>query len=248
MCVTDGWPTVAKMNSYILESDSLTGPWRLVVYMKEFGEQAYFLNFPSKFIARDGQTMWLCYSANFSPGWNGVALKFNPPGGRYGICLHEVRLLKPGEKTPDPPPNYLASDGNLAPKAKVQVSSTYDGYRAEGATDTVPEGYPGDISCEWASRGERAGAWIRLDWDAPRKVARVLLVDRPNNLDQVTAARIEFSDGTSCDVRTPLPDDGSRAVEVRFEPKTITWMKVLVSGVKPDSPNIGFAEVAAFGS
>ena len=71
MCVTDGWPTCAKMNSYILEADALTGPWRLVVYMKDFGEQAYFLNFPSKFISADGKTLWLCYSANFAPDWNG---------------------------------------------------------------------------------------------------------------------------------------------------------------------------------
>jgi hypothetical protein len=93
MCVTDGWPTVAKMNSYILEADAITGPWRMVTYLKDFGEQAYFLNFPSKFISPDGKSLWLCYSANFSPGWNGVDLKFNPPGGRYGLCLHEVKLL-----------------------------------------------------------------------------------------------------------------------------------------------------------
>ena len=84
------------MTSYILEADSITGPWRVVVYMKDFGEQGYFLNFPSKFISEDGRTLWLCYSANFCPGWNGVELKFNPPGGRYGLCLHEVRLLGPG--------------------------------------------------------------------------------------------------------------------------------------------------------
>jgi hypothetical protein len=92
MCVTDGWPTVSKMRSYILEADRLTGPWRMVVYLKDFGEQAYFLNFPSKFISPDGQTLWLCYSANFSEGVNGVKLNFNPPGGRYGLCLHEVDL------------------------------------------------------------------------------------------------------------------------------------------------------------
>jgi hypothetical protein len=67
----------------------------MVAYMKDFGEQAYFLNFPSKFISADGRTLWLCYSANFSPGWNGVELKINPPGGRYGLCLHEVVLLGP---------------------------------------------------------------------------------------------------------------------------------------------------------
>jgi hypothetical protein len=62
---------------------------------KEFGEQAYFLNFPSKFISDDGRTLWLAYSANFSPDWNGVKLEFNPPGGRYGLSLHELELLGP---------------------------------------------------------------------------------------------------------------------------------------------------------
>jgi hypothetical protein len=98
MCVTDGWPTCGKMNSYVLEADQLTGPWRLVVYMKDFGEQGYFLNFPSKFIRGDGRTLWLCYSTNFAQNWNHVKLKVNPPGGRYGLCLRECRLLAPGEK------------------------------------------------------------------------------------------------------------------------------------------------------
>ncbi|MBN2290994.1 MAG: hypothetical protein JXM70_01130 [Pirellulales bacterium] len=98
MCITDGWPTVANMTSYILEADALTGPWRMVTYMKDFGEQAYFLNFPSKFISPDGKTLWLCYSANFCEGWNGIKLRFNPHGGRYGLCLHEVKLLSPGDK------------------------------------------------------------------------------------------------------------------------------------------------------
>jgi len=26
--------------------------------------------------------------------WNGVDLKINPPGGRYGLSLHEVKLLR----------------------------------------------------------------------------------------------------------------------------------------------------------
>jgi len=95
MCITDGWPTVAKMDSYILEADQITGPWHMVAYMEDFGEQAYFLNFPSKFIGSDGLSLWLCYSANFSPDWNGIKLGFNPPGGRYGLCLHEMRLLTP---------------------------------------------------------------------------------------------------------------------------------------------------------
>lgn len=93
MCVTDGWPTCAKMNSYILEADQITGPWKLVSYMKEFGEQGYFLNFPSKFISADGRTLWLCYSGNFATNWNSMAIQSNPAGSHYGLVLQEVKLL-----------------------------------------------------------------------------------------------------------------------------------------------------------
>jgi len=93
MCVTDGWPTCAKMNSYVLEADKITGPWKLVCYMKNFGEQAYFLNFPSKFISDDGRTAWLCCSANFAKDWNNMKIEENPPGSHYGLVLQEVVLL-----------------------------------------------------------------------------------------------------------------------------------------------------------
>jgi hypothetical protein len=95
MCITDGWPTVAKMDSCIPETDELTGPWRMVACMKDFGEQAYLLNFPGKFKSEDGKPLCLCYFANFSPDWNGLKLEFNQPGGRYGLCLHELSLLGP---------------------------------------------------------------------------------------------------------------------------------------------------------
>ena len=93
MCVTDGGNTYARMDTYILESSRLTGPWRLVSYMKNFGEQSYFVNFPSKFISADGQSAWLCYSANFATDWNNEKIKSVPPGSHYGLVLQEVKLL-----------------------------------------------------------------------------------------------------------------------------------------------------------
>lgn len=246
MCVTDGWPTCAKMNSYILEADRITGPWRLVVYMKDFGEQAYFLNFPSKFISPDGKTLWLCYSANFAANWNGMKLKIDPPGGRYGLCLHEVRLLAPGEKVEEKP-NPLASPENLARKANVEADSVFPGYRAEGALDGQAGGYPGETSEEWASHGGREGAWIKLSWEKPQTVSRIWLVDRPNSLDQVTGATIQFSDGSAIEIQSPLPDNGAKALEIEFAPKTITAMTVKVTKVKPTTCNIGLSEIAVFG-
>jgi hypothetical protein len=88
MCVTDGTNTISAFNSYILESDQITGPWKMVTYLHHFGEQAYFVHISSKFISSDGRTMWLGYSANFTGGQ-----KSNPPGSAYGLTLQEIKLL-----------------------------------------------------------------------------------------------------------------------------------------------------------
>jgi hypothetical protein len=93
MCVTDGGNTCAKMNTYLLESENITGPWKLITYMKDFGEQAYFVNIPSKFISKDGKTAWLLYSANFAPDWNGMKIKSNPTGSHYGMVFQKIELL-----------------------------------------------------------------------------------------------------------------------------------------------------------
>jgi hypothetical protein len=255
MCVTDGWPTVAKMNSYILEADEITGLWKLVTYMKAFGEQGYFLNFPSKFISKDGRTLWLCYSGNFSQGWNNMRFKAHPPGSRYGLVLQQVKLLdfktyqqyerELNEQQQEDP---IKSSRNIATKAKVTVTSTYKGYRAEAAIDGVVAGYPDDPSAEWASDGEKTSATLCLTWDEPYTVNRIWLFDRPNtHADQVTAGKLVFSDGTTINVGE-LPDDASAAKEITFPPKQVTWLKFVVTSVKQETQNIGLAEIAVFGA
>jgi len=98
MCVTDGGNTVSKMNTYILESDKLDGEWKIITYMKDFGEQAYFVNVPSKFISPDGRQLWLLYSANYSLDPNEKEWLQNPPGSHYGICFQKIELLKMNAK------------------------------------------------------------------------------------------------------------------------------------------------------
>jgi hypothetical protein len=94
MCITDGGNTISKFNTYILESDRVDGPWKLVIYMREFGEQAYFVNIPSKFISPDGRTGWLCYAANFTNGYLNTHYRDIPPGGGYGMTLQEIKFLQ----------------------------------------------------------------------------------------------------------------------------------------------------------
>ncbi|WP_146398994.1 DUF4185 domain-containing protein [Planctomycetes bacterium CA13] len=101
MCITDGHRKVTsrlKYTSYILASDRLTGPWKLVAHMKNFGPQAYFLNIPSKFVSDDGKTMWLCYSANYMEGNRrndpAYVAKTEPAGSAYSLSLHEFKVME----------------------------------------------------------------------------------------------------------------------------------------------------------
>jgi hypothetical protein len=92
LCVTDGGTTISTFDTYILESDHVTGPWKLVTFLERFGQQGYFVNSPSKFISADGKTLWLCFSANFTNHYLGTDWESNPPGSRYALCLQEVVL------------------------------------------------------------------------------------------------------------------------------------------------------------
>jgi hypothetical protein len=136
MCVTDGGTTESKYNTGIFEADQMTGPWKLVSWMQDFGEQAYFINIPSKFISDDGRTLWLCYSANFcNHMWGRQAYRADPPGSGYAMCLQELRLLKPGEAPPQETP--LTSRANLAREARVAASSTHKDSAVAGLNDGV---------------------------------------------------------------------------------------------------------------
>ena len=140
----------------------------------------------------------------------------------------------------------LKSGSNIAPKAKVTASSTYKGYSAGAAIDGVVGGYPEDISAEWASNGGKKSATLQLSWDKAQIINRIWLFDRPNtNADQVTAGTLTFSDGSSINVGE-LPDDASAAKEITFATKEVTWLKFVVTSVKPETQNIGLAEIAVF--
>jgi hypothetical protein len=43
-----------------------------------------------------------------------------------------------------------------------------------------------------------------------------------------------------------LPDDASAAKEVSFAPKEVRWLIFIVTSVKPETQNIGLAEIAVF--
>jgi len=85
---------------FLLESDTLTGPFRLVQYLRGFGPQAYFLNIVSKFadtscsVDEAGNTVyefWILYSANWAPQFQNE--QGYPLGSAYRPCFAKFRIV-----------------------------------------------------------------------------------------------------------------------------------------------------------
>lgn len=258
MCITDGWPTIKFMNSYFLESDQIEGPWKLITYMKNFGEQGYFLNIPSKFISQNDNKMWLCYSGNFAPFTD---LGTNPPGGRYGMVLQEIRFLNkkefknyPYEKNENDlarkvdqwtANNPLTSSKNLALKAKVSVSSVFEGYDPNAVKDGVAKGFPLSPKNEWASKEQTRGSWVRLTWDDEIEVKRIWLFDRPTHNEHILSGGIRMSDGTLVPVGE-IPNVEEKGLEITLDtPRKVKWIEFVVTGVGRCKSS-GLSEFAVF--
>ena len=212
MCVIDHWPGIAEMSTYLLESDKITGPYKMIAYMKNFGVQEYFATFPSKFICPDGKTLWLSYSANFYVDYFADRTKADPLGGRFAWNLQEVKLLSGREEEhlrqemAQAQPDLIKSENNLALRANIIVPSAARKTRrltevvqffGEGAVDGVVDPEGKNKPNEWISDGERDPAFMRLLWSKPVKISCIWLFDQPDLKYHVTSGMIVFSDGST---------------------------------------------------
>jgi len=151
MCTTDGWPGMEDMNTYLLEADQITGPYRMITYMKDFGRQAYFVNLPSRFIGDNGKKAWMSYSANYNQVYFRDRTKADPIGSRYAWNLQEFLLLDPEMKKeiegiPQEQIDPIKTRDNIALRSRVTVSSVHKkhkvfseliDYFGEGAVDGI---------------------------------------------------------------------------------------------------------------
>ncbi len=243
MCVTDGWLSRSNMDSYIMEADKITGPWKMITYMHEFGTQGYFLNFPSKFISDDGKTMWLCYSGNY--GWH-TQLPRKPQHGRYGLCLYEVKLLDKDKH------QFMATKahkngGNVTSKAKITVSSSLAGTSAENLVNGKVCTHAQCKGDHWIAANNKDQAWVQLTFEKPQVLRSIKLFDCPDRKDRARFGKIMFSNGHVIPIRVPQRNSVFDGLDIFWgDKKEVTWMKVVFDSVEPASANVSLSEIMVF--
>ena len=130
--------------------------------------------------------------------------------------------------------------------ATASSQNTSTGQTAAKAIDGSTSGYPVDYTKEWATVGGKSGSWLQLTWSTPVTLNRIVLYDRPNANDRITAGTLVFSDGTSVPV-TSL-DNGGAATTFTFTARKVTSVRLNITSVAtPSTENIGLAEIEAWG-
>lgn len=135
---------------------------------------------------------------------------------------------------------------NVARDAGVRVQASSENTAAGQTAAKVIDGSTSRSSNEWATDGGRTGHWLQLTWPSPVSLRQIVLFDRTNSDDQVTAGTLVFSDGSS--VAVPRLDNSGAATTISFSARTVTSVRLTITSVSRSTRNIGLAEVQAWGT
>ena len=135
---------------------------------------------------------------------------------------------------------------NIAGDAKITASSSLND---KSQPENVADGIIGvDGLGEWVCEGIRTSwgyielPWIQMDWESPQKINRVVIYDRPTEEEDIASIKLIFSDGSIHYMRR-LSSNGN-GNEIRFDTKTIEWMKI--EATDGDGKDVGFSEIEVF--
>lgn len=139
----------------------------------------------------------------------------------------------------------------------ITASSTTGGYNPWNVANGIYENYGDwttvprqDQTAEWASNGEKAGAWIEIDFEYPVSVTEIRLFDRVYRTDATFTGTLTFSDGSSeAVVFPPLnPYPKTPAIVTFAQAKEgIQWVRFTVDTCHPSANAVGLAEFQVFG-
>jgi len=150
---------------------------------------------------------------------------------------------------------FLSLAGEVASIAASGSTMVNDALNAEAVASSeiiadgvsqVNDGIVSDPGNGWvaAEDVQSESAWVRLNFDSAKNISRVVLYDVLGPNTQLEAGSIEFSDGSTISITTPLPNDGTPVV-FDFATKQTDWIQVNLTQAKG---RFGLAEIEAYSS
>ena len=224
------------------EADAITGPYKIVHYMKDWGAQTYFPNIPSQFINDDGTSAWLTVASNYS------VQNINPHQNRYAASMHELTFVLKDEPFEEVKQNLK----NIAPMAKVWATSFEEDSKPEAAIDGIIDIDNKQKSFEWISN-EGKGAMLKLEWDEERVIDRIRIYDSPAGDRWTKEGYFVFSDGSMEWMYAAPSNSAQTPTEIRFPAKKIKWLKFTITDGMADmstawipGQRLGVSEIQVF--
>ncbi|GEM11351.1 hypothetical protein Rt10032_c14g5368 [Rhodotorula toruloides] len=140
-------------------------------------------------------------------------------------------------------PATLPNGTDIALQAIATASSVAPGSSVGAVNDGVFGGYPGNETAEWSSDGEKAGAWVRLTWKTPVVINAVVLYDRPNTVDWLTAGTLTFDDGSLVSFTNPINDGTASQIALPKASYTTSSLLLTVTATSASTINVGLSEL-----
>ena len=153
-----------------------------------------------------------------------------------------ARIIPPGIVIALTALAHAAAPVNLAPDATIEADGENPQMLADGIVGIDAKG-------EWVTETPHNTLWgwigypeVKLSWDAPQRINKVVIHDRPSTDHHLAACVLKFSDGSEVRVAA-VPNDGT-AKTVVFEPREVTGMTLTcVDGV---GTRIGISELEVY--
>ena len=134
---------------------------------------------------------------------------------------------------------------NVAPQAKVSASSFIEGHEPCGVNDGKAR-IKG--SGDWLSDakemfwGETDYPWVRLDWERPIEIDKVVIYDQISNGSNAAGVTLRFSDGSRKDVGCITPSGAPVEVDLGG----ISSDYLIVEVADGNGSNIGLSEIEVY--
>jgi len=200
------------------EADDITGPYKIVHYMKNWGAQTYFPNITSQFINEDGASAWMTVASNYS------VQNINPHQNRYAASMHELAFVLKDK----PFKELRQNQKNIAPMAKVWATSNETNSTPEAAVDGVIDVEKKHEFTEWISH-EGEGAMLKLEWDKEEVIDKIRVYDSPAGDRWTKEGYFVFSDGSMEWMYAAPANSAVTPAEISFPPKRVKWVKFTIT-------------------